>query len=584
MNHRCGRVLAPRGGPGRAGRACRRVHALNTHSTASLSAATSPLARARAFAAGRAARRGVPIATALLAIAVVLRALQYLANTSLSLDEAALALNVNHRSYAGLLDQLDFNQGAPPGFLMLEKLATNALGDTEYALRAIPLAAGMLATFMVAPFIRRIAHGQAANVLALTLFGLSGSLVLFSATGKPYIVDVLMTLALYIIAMEVLHRPERRLMAIWLIFGAVVIWFSFATVFVLAGIGSILILRGVLLRRWDHVALHAITAAVWLASFGVLYSVSVTDLGHLQESIRDAPGAVGGGGGTEGPGVFQTLAGAVRYGLGITHLGLWGHDLGKAAFVVAGLLALVGLVALTRERATVAGLLTAPLIFALVAWKLGEYPFFPRTLLFLTPAAIALIVSGAVRLATMTGRTSRAIGIATAGLVVAFIAVPGLKHLVVPQRTSELKPTLRFLTEHQRRDDTLWVYHASQYGLRYYLECGCFASARLVHRARTLWPLRPAEGGADQFSPTLKSVPPRFIVSRSVRLSTAYRSELRDLLGRPRVWILISDATTTLRHPLLAFLDEHGTQRRVFRSRSTGTSAVAYLYDLRRKH
>jgi hypothetical protein len=521
---------------------------------------------------------------ALLVVAILVRTLQYLANTSLSLDEAAFALNVNHRSYAELFDQLDFSQGAPPAFLALEKLAADAFGNTEYAFRAVPLAAGILGAFLMIPFIRRTARAPAPHVLALALFGLSGSLVLFSATGKPYIVDVLMTLALNILAVEVLHRPERRLMTIWLIFGAVVIWFSFAAVFVLAGIGSILIIRGVVLRRWDLVVLHSIVAGFWLASFAVLYLVSITDLGHLQESISNAPGAVGGAGGTEAPGVLQTLAGAVRSGLGIAHLDVWGYDLGRAVFAVGGLLALIGLVTLARERSAVAGLLTAPLVFALAAWELGKYPFFPRTLLFLTPAAIALIVSGTVRLATMRGRLPRAVGIAAAGLVVASIALPGLKHVVRPQRTSELKPTLRFLAQHQEPRDALWVYHASQYGLRYYLECECFGSPRLVHRARTLWPLHPAKGGADQFSPTLKSVPPRFIVSRSVGLSTAYRSELRDLLGRPRVWILISDAAMTLREPLLTFLNGHGTQRRVFRSESTRTSAAAYLYDLRRRH
>jgi hypothetical protein len=521
----------------------------------------------------------------LLVLAILVRAMQYLANASLSLDEAALALNVSHRSYAELFDQLDFNQGAPPAFLVLEKLATGAFGNSEYAFRAVPLAAGILGALLMIPFVRRTVRAPSGQVLALVLFGLSGSLVLFSATGKPYIVDVLMTLALSILAVEVVHRPERRLMAIWLAFGAVVMWFSFPSVFVLAGIGSVLIIRGLVLRRWNLIALHSIVAGVWVASFAGLYLVSISDLGHLQESIGDAPGGIGGVGAAEasGPGVLQKLAGAVRSGLGIAHVDVWGYDLGRAVFVIVGLLALIGLIALARDMPVVAALLIAPVVFALAAWELGKYPFFPRTLLFLIPAAIVLIVSGAVRLAALRRRSARAGGIATVGIVVAFIALPGLKHLVQPQRTSELKSTLRFLATHQERTDTLWIYNASQYGLRYYLECECFGSARLVNRARTLWPLRPAGGGADQFSPTLKSVPPRFIVSRSMRLSTGYRSELGALLGRPRVWILISDAAMTLREPLLRFLDGHGTQLRVFRSRRTGTSAAAYLYDLRRK-
>jgi hypothetical protein len=174
--------------------------------------------------------------------------------------------------------------------------------------------------------------------------------------------------------------------------------------------------------------------------------------------------------------------------------------------------------------------------------------------------------------------------VAGIGALAAFVALPGLRHIAAPQRASDIKPTLRFLAQHQQLGDTLWVYHASQYALRYYLECGCFGRPAVVQRGRRLWPLHPAEGGEDQFSPTLQSVPPRFIVSRSVRTSNAYRSELRNLLGRRRVWILVSDANTALRLPILTFLNRHGARLRAFRSADADISAAAYLYDLRRTH
>ena len=47
---------------------------------------------------------------------IVLRLVPYLVNRSLWLDESMLALNIIHRSFAGLWAPLDFNQGAPLDF------------------------------------------------------------------------------------------------------------------------------------------------------------------------------------------------------------------------------------------------------------------------------------------------------------------------------------------------------------------------------------------------------------------------------------------------------------------------------------
>src|SRR5262245_35146626 len=79
------------------------------------------------------------VAWSIIAFGVLLRAAWYRFNPSLYVDEAALALNFMNRSFAGLFAPLDSNQGAPVGFLILERLAYLVVGDSEYALRLVPL-------------------------------------------------------------------------------------------------------------------------------------------------------------------------------------------------------------------------------------------------------------------------------------------------------------------------------------------------------------------------------------------------------------------------------------------------------------
>ena len=100
-------------------------------------------------------RRAKAVAWILCLIGMVLRVREYLGGRALWRDEASLALNLVHRSFAQLLQPLDHDQGAPVGFLWACKLATTLFGYGEYALRLVPLLAGKKASGPVATYICR---------------------------------------------------------------------------------------------------------------------------------------------------------------------------------------------------------------------------------------------------------------------------------------------------------------------------------------------------------------------------------------------------------------------------------------------
>ena len=67
-------------------------------------------------------------------VGIFLRVWQYAVNRSLWFDEALLALNIVNRTFIGLTQPLDYNQGAPIGFLIIEKVIIQLIGNKDYFL------------------------------------------------------------------------------------------------------------------------------------------------------------------------------------------------------------------------------------------------------------------------------------------------------------------------------------------------------------------------------------------------------------------------------------------------------------------
>ena len=113
---------------------------------------------------------------ALIALGVVLRVARYLADRALWLDEAALSLNIAGRSLVGLTHPLAYNQGAPLGFLTLEKGCVLLFGVNEYALRLVPLLAGIGSLVLFFAAARRCLRPEGA-LAALALFVINEPLI-----------------------------------------------------------------------------------------------------------------------------------------------------------------------------------------------------------------------------------------------------------------------------------------------------------------------------------------------------------------------------------------------------------------------
>jgi hypothetical protein len=490
------------------------------------------------------------IAWAAVGLGVLLRCVQYLLNRSLWADEADLALNILHRSWAGLLLPLDNHQGAPLAFLALEKCAVHFFGTSEYALRLVPLLAGIASVFLFYRLAAKTISAPAVPI-AVGLFAISPSLIYYSSEVKQYSSDVAIAVLLYLVAIEGSGsewKPSR--VALLGAVGSVAIWISHPATFILGGIGATIATALMVQKNWAKLARVSVAFFLWMTNLAVCYLVMLRKLSKdsylldywKQNFMPFPPHSV-----SDAKWFVDSFFGFFTSTAGLEFIGL-------AAFV-----AIVGSIAMFSANRERLFLLLSPAILTLAASGLRKYPFGGRLALFLVPAVLLLMAQGAQKM-----REALHPQVSTAGpLLLALLFLdPGmymLQHFGKPHveivrpgimLPEEIKPVIAYLRSHEQPGDLVYLYGGAQSAWQYYAERnGAAAPKNIV--------MGTASG-------------------ENVR---DYQSDLDRLRGR-RVWVVFSHihgAGAGESKKIEFYLETMGRKRLASFS---SAGAATYLYDL----
>jgi hypothetical protein len=485
------------------------------------------------------------IGLGLVLVGFILRLRQYLANRSLWLDEAMLTNNILSRSFDGLFQPLDNNQGAPVGFLLVQKSITLAVGNSEFALRLFPFLAGLAALVLMFLLVRRVASPIAAN-LALGIFAVVPPLVYYASEVKQYSSDVAIMLGLSLLYMkyaqtEIKPRDALTLAAA----GAIAMWFSHPAFFVSGALGLALFLPAVAAKDKTRIATLLVIAAVWIANIAELYFINLRSLSTHQYFLDYWKA-----------GFIPHDSSALSW-LAYSFEGPFHDLLAMQANYIAGIfLLLIGYVSLTRRDSRLGFFLLAILFLTLLASYLTLYPFAGRMILFLAPVVILFLAEGIEAIANRFARSKVLPWIVSAVLAAYLFYMPfhlSTENFVTPKYQEHIRPTMEYLRDSRKEGDVIYVYYWAQHAVRYYAPkygmCLCQFTI-----------------GADHHENP-----------------TAYVPELEALMGHERVWVLFSHVYETdsynERSFMLGLLDSMGKQVRQYRV--PGTSVYLYLYDLR---
>jgi hypothetical protein len=479
----------------------------------------------------------------------ILRLTQYVSNRSLWFDEATLAQSIVNRSFSGLLKPLDYGQGAPLGFLMLERSAIQALGTSEYALRLWPLLCGITSLLLFYQ-VAKLSITPKAIPIALGLFAISGPLIYYSSEVKQYSSDVAIALSVLCAA---IYYESRKLtparVALFGFLGMAAIWFSHPSVFVLAGVGMSLALFSFGGRQWARLRSLSIAYSLWALSFAACYSISLRHLNENKGLLNYwSFGFV--------PTPLVSLM-TIEWFIS-TFFGIFSNPVGLGLSGIAALSFLVGCISVFSNRADKFFIFTSPIVLTFIAAGLRKYPFSGRLLLFIVPVLLLFIAEGAEQIWSRTRDGAPYIGACLIGLLFLDPLLFSTYHLIKPSAADlppgvahireEIKPVLHYVEDHRSEGDTLYVYLGAQPAFRYYAPRFSLTQMNLVLGASGDW--------------------------------ENYEKDLDQLRAYKRVWLLFSHMNTSTgideEKYFLYLLNKRGTKLDYFKS----VGASVYLYDL----
>lgn len=362
-------------------------------------------------------------------------------------DESFVTVNFITRDFAGMLRPLEWGQIAPPGFMWASLAVARVFGVGEWALRLVPLLAGVASLLLFWRLAASLLPPRA-TMIAVGCLAASFYAVRHGAEAKPYSTDLLTSLGFMLLALGVRRRPRSftRWAALVVLAGAGP-WCSYPSVFVAGAVGVMLALL-VLRARGAWPAFAGLTAYTLVLGASSYFMVVLVAAPHAAAASRlmDIPMWVMAFPPWSEPGAFVGW-------LVLMHTGMMfayphgGHVFGSvgtfAAFVV-------GIIWMRRRPALLVLLLT-PFVLTFAAASFEKYPYggSVRTSLYLAPAICLLAGAGAWRLihTHLKGEQRRLALLVAAGGLAALCAGGMIGDIAHPYATDHSRESDRIMRD-----------------------------------------------------------------------------------------------------------------------------------------
>jgi len=479
-------------------------------------------------------------------LGITLRLRQYLVNRSLWVDEAMLALNIVNRTFGELTRPLDYNQGAPLGFLFAEKLIVLILGNHDYTLRLFPIFSGLVSIYLI--YRIAIEYFGTPGIFAVLSLSISSSLIYYSSELKQYSSDVMLALLLtYLSILCIQQESHTRNFILLGIAGVLSIWVSHPSAFIVAGIGIILMIEKLHKKAYTQIPWIIGVGIMWSITFLTTYAVSLRYLianknlnNYWQNDFMPLPP-------WENIGWYKNVFISLLPGISLNQ---------QYIAEISLVLTLIGIASLVTRNKKIALLVIFPFILSAAASIMHRYPMNGRFIYFLIPFLALLMAEGLGLMYSIFAKLNPKIALFVYGSIALLILWPpitsAINNAIAPPMGEDIKPILTYIQTNMQENDLVYVHKGSFAPVMYY------ASSYRLNTENIIF--------AD-------------VNTKGI---TGFEVDIENLKGRDRIWFIFSHVISCggckgnriLFHVQL--LDQIGIQLEHFEA----SRAAVYLYNL----
>jgi hypothetical protein len=397
--------------------------------------------------------------------------IQFLFNRSLWGDEAALALNIIHKSSVELLKPLDYYQVAPALFLQIEKLFSMILPDTEYGLRLFSLLCFWASIYLFYRIVKKL-DSVYVTVTALSFFCFGYIFVFYSSEVKQYMSDVFTLLCVFYFVTRKYKNEKNKY---WLlgIIGTIAVFLSNVAPVILCTCGLYMVYDHIFVRKKKITPLLAVFS-VWLSAFLLYYCFFIYAHPHKEFMV----------------GFWQKERGFLPINPSNANFYAFLMEVPKIVFtaifdlniekthsliIVCGLIILfvTGMVRLIRDKKINLIILTCvPVLLHLLISAFQLYPFYRRLILYTLPGVIIVSALGFDYFAKTVIPLLKYKNIRLFVIIIPILFSSFSLFSRYPIERTEYKKSIKYVKEHINESKNIYLYGWESIIMKYYMDIG----------------------------------------------------------------------------------------------------------------